>query len=759
METKTNKLHFFLFLFLFMALFIFAYRNLLSVGMMAFGDLASFPNQMSKIYFESFFSSWQPRGLGNNDQQLPGLFFLALLASILRDNALLVQKIFYFSLLPLAGIAMYIFLRRFLNSYFAKFLASFIYTINPVTIGQFSGGGPGILCSYAVLPLLLLFLFNILEREEGRLHNLLLFTLFFALASSFNIQFPLMIVPLIAVPLFINILAKKNLKYGLKTVLLFVVSYVICFLLMSPGVLPFLKGSADVILPVEILLADVKSTYSLLNIPNLLRLSGNVGAFDWWLGYGDSPAWNIFGFILPALAFLPLLFKFGKQRSRYVIIFSVLASSIILFCWLTHHRLTLGLFREFPFLFVFRNPVKLMIFLPLAYSPLIGITIDRLQEWASTHRANSKILVGYIVVISSIAIYCWPFFTGDLGQSKFRGDSFIVPSVYHEVGEWIEKHRKKEGFFRTLLLPYDHETELSGDLIDRYSFTRPAGVAAVNLPNNDYIKFTLDSLCNEQTNNIGTLLAPASVKYTIVNLASSQKGAPTLNGFFPSGDPENFIKILNKQKDLRLVDQQENFLVYENKEFLPHITAYDRALFIPVTNSTSRLSLMMRLFRTPGFEIGRQLLVFGGQLSSKQRSWFLNNRDVPISQGSAAGTRNSTTGERARSYSYKAVKISQTSYKVSVKSERPLFIVLGETYHPSWNAYVNDEKLEHFPAFYYANGFYLDKTGRNNVKITFDEQRTGNLTIMIWAVAWICLILLLLLSFARRKLAVKKQSF
>ncbi|MHA1838404.1 MAG: hypothetical protein ACTSYO_00380, partial [Candidatus Ranarchaeia archaeon] len=81
-------------------------------------------------------------------------------------------------------------------------------------------------------------------------------------------------------------------------------------------------------------------------------------------------------------------------------------------------------------------------------------------------------------------------------------------------------------------------------------------------------------------------------------------------------------------------------------------------------------------------------------------------------------------------------RASLTKYEIEVKSEEPVYIFLGEAFHPQWNAHVDKKKLMHFTAFYWANAFFLNKTGEIQVKITFNQQPTRNLITTTWSVSW-----------------------
>lgn len=73
---------------------------------------------------------------------------------------------------------------------------------------------------------------------------------------------------------------------------------------------------------------------------------------------------------------------------------------------------------------------------------------------------------------------------------------------------------------------------------------------------------------------------------------------------------------------------------------------------------------------------------------------------------------------------WSAEKVSETRYEVEIRCDRPVFVVLGESYHPTWSALAEGKELTHFPAFSLTNGFYLDAEGTHHVVIQFEMQGT-----------------------------------
>lgn len=172
-----------------------------------------------------------------------------------------------------------------------------------------------------------------------------------------------------------------------------------------------------------------------------------------------------------------------------------------------------------------------------------------------------------IFVLFAVTLYNKDFFSGDMSLVQNRGKSIFVPGSFYEIGEWVAERRDAEGFFRTLWLPWIYEEmELKVRWIDQYTLSRPLGVKQyIQAPFDDYLRVVFKTLSEGHTDRIGTLLALANVRYVILNLASESEGSVRYEGQYLSGDPRSFAAILNKQKDLTLIVQRPDYLIYENK--------------------------------------------------------------------------------------------------------------------------------------------------------------------------------------------------
>jgi hypothetical protein len=77
---------------------------------------------------------------------------------------------------------------------------------------------------------------------------------------------------------------------------------------------------------------------------------------------------------------------------------------------------------------------------------------------------------------------------------------------------------------------------------------------------------------------------------------------------------------------------------------------------------------------------------------------------------------------------------SNIFFKVNITE--PSLIVMGESYDENWVAYINDQRLLHWRANGWANGFLIPNSGEYEVKIIFQSQMNRDLMIKIWLIAW-----------------------
>ncbi|VVB69053.1 Uncharacterised protein [uncultured archaeon] len=606
--------------------------------MLAVCDLSAWFPSIGAAY-HNFVSSWSDIFLGRVMPITPGEFLLQVsLIALAGGNAAIAQGLFYLSLLPLSAVTMYLFLRYLIGSSLACVLVSILYAVNGLTIAWFMGGGQAMLPWHVFFPLLMLYLIKILEEDEGRILNMLIFALLWGLVSSFHVHMNMLwnFLPFVAVFFIIEIAYRRSCKYGIDTALLFMGAVGITLLLSAPIVVGHIldligyfaapkAASASIFTggyPVDYLVQSVTDNYSSQPVINMR---------------------NSFSYVIGFFAFFILLIRSNSsdRRLRYYLSFLLIGALSLVFTGLLSRQFTsetfLNLFRDIPFFLTLRSPSRLAFLLSWTIFPMMAILIAEVQERVSLRAKppslrwkQTMVFLLFCGAVIPLSFFCvtaelelvgssgsWDnaafFFNGYNAFSSY--DLGDIPASFDRASEWLEEHREAEGFFRTAWLPSER---LAGAKVliryDPLTFAFPSG--------EDYTTFCLMPLLQGNTVDAGKLLAPFDVKYIVVSLERWEgkylerwyQGTPRLAlqspvGWWPTGDPQRYADLLNKQRDLKLVASDPGFLIYENLDFVPrsHISVYNKLFFVaPMSSITEPYECndLMRLDRriTPTFD-------------------------------------------------------------------------------------------------------------------------------------------------------------
>lgn len=572
---------------IFITLFIFSLRKGFVAGMPGFGDAWPFPPTINESV-KTFISAWDTRNPQIDMPAVTVISFLtvveAFVGFLFGGDMTTPARLFYFYLpIPLMFIAMYWFLGVLGFSRIAKFFASFIYAANFVVVGELLGGFPGTMYVQILFPLLV---YNLFKKR------FFLFSLLLAVAYIFSDH-----VLIISLPFFLSFvtyeLYKRKVDGLIKSIGFVVGSGIIVFLLTLPYTyfylkvsLPFLGGGLrdDVL---AFLIRNVHDTYRYYTVGNAIRLGGSAYSN---LFNGDD-FWARLGFLIPALSFLWFIFPSNRKGKKLVLgtTFSGLVCLIAVFLYLTHKYITVPLFIEFPFLFRFRNPARLTLFLAFAYSPLIALTLDGVYSLFYRFRRLliTPILTAFtVVIVVVVSLYLKPFFSGDFTFSKNRGVTYTIAPRYYVIKEWLSSQRYKDGDFRTLWVPYNHEeVEMKIRYIDPQPFSVPINYGSYvdNLYLNN-MKSVYKGFVAENP-FISSSLGRSGVRYIILNTLSSDSGPARFEYDYLTpwllGDPLSWEKKIKKIKDLREVGRIENFLIFENTKYRKELVERELAGYPP----------------------------------------------------------------------------------------------------------------------------------------------------------------------------------
>jgi hypothetical protein len=635
------------------------------------------------------FSAWSASSLGTPMLSFDVRFFLRnLLYALSFNNRPLAQKLqvlhTYFAFYTM----IFLIRNHFTKSRVGSFFGAMIYALAPTVTMRLSE----YLWGYTFIPLFLNYMLNILKGSR-RLKD----PAFFALSAAFMISYASYIIPMslliLAVfvpPFFLNYKKRKMLKLTIFFKRSILALVLVIGLLSSFFLHSYLMWSgtyASTILKDESnALPLFKWLYRQWNLNSAIRLFEESSML--------TTSALIYGTLIVLMASIPLLLR--HRLTDDVKLCSLIFWIIILL------TLSFGLNAKnlsWPFILIYRTAPPLILLLRNACVTifLIVLSIGCLSAIGLSLVAESMMKVVriklstfhfkpeceklqsifvLIFILSSLAFsyrISYPFREG-MGSGP-------NPLVYEHIASWLASQDDKA---RYLILPHSMDTTYNSPQFPR--MIAPSGT--MTYEEASYLHFIQDILFKNCTRHLGTILAPIGVRYVIINMRE-QEG-------FPYIGPETLTRLLSHQQDLTLAAKYEDFIVYENLRYIPHIALYSEDL-LRINSKESLLSMVdSATFKMP----------------------LVNEPYV--------------------------VEEYLDKYVVKMQLYQPVFIVLSEAYHPEWHAYVNGRELSHFRAFSVTNGFFINVTGNITVTIEFGLTKIRALLVLPCLTSFILAILIAL---------------
>jgi hypothetical protein len=385
-----------------------------------------------------------------------------------------------------------------------------------------------------------------------------------------------MILPFLAVITAIYLMVKRNYSYTVSIVLAIVALLTITlalnhnYLLIIASI--FEGGFGKVV-------SSINIDYFIEGIPGTYSLKAAVTL-------------KFFFTFATAIFVFPLLIIRGKRESLLYTSFLLVAIFTVLFWYIFPTKETIRMIASIlggPILFLWGDFVKLPMLLMISYSVMLALALDEISEryflrlnfnFRRNIRRSIIRIIRIILLLSLLTspIFAWGFLPSSLLlYSPFDVRNYIdgpdlsryqVPSVYEHVRDWLMEHGWNQTSFRIAWLPLD-----------------PVRTVFTYIPNTFFSTEKINELVFGSLvyggTNFGDLVGSFGVKYVIVNLAQQEpvewhQGRPRLLGWglkwYPIGDPNEFVKLLSRQKNLKLVENNTDFVVFENLAFVPKIS-------------------------------------------------------------------------------------------------------------------------------------------------------------------------------------------
>ncbi|WP_436928158.1 hypothetical protein [Halosimplex amylolyticum] len=552
---------------LFALVYGFVVRGLAVGQLYAFGDFAPFYGARA---FEKFTSTWHAGGLG-----FPYVYNVlpAYIGAITAAGGALAQNAFYLALVPAGFLTFSVFVGRFVDSLLARYLAAGVYAINPVTVGEFVNGGIAALIGFAGLPLVLHYLWRVVERDDS-LDALKAGMAFGATTVTPWLGF-WMVGP------FATYLAVRA-RRSPWTLARLVAAGVVGVVLALPNVHHVLQRLGGIDTGRDVLVRTLRWNYAYADPLTVARLAGNRGMLALnQLGYNTEPAMAV-GLVVPAVGLL-------AWRRRELHVFYAVAASVVAFVVLTAAGATYGLFEAVPLFLTVRNPVKLQYPLLISLSVLFAagtetaLADDRVRTDASAlsfgaarrHRTDGGrdrlrrvVILGLLVL--ALGSYAMPA-AGGFGLEQVRGDDYAVDAGYERVADDLDG--------RALWLPYGYTTQLHL----RHAYPNHVGIRSGGslhgIPNNDYVSDLFRDAAAGRP--IHDRLDDLGVQYVVVESdppADYGEGSPRVvrrwGTPWLTGDPDVFAQRLRASDAYERVERRGEFTVFR----VANVTERDRAV-------------------------------------------------------------------------------------------------------------------------------------------------------------------------------------
>ena len=468
-----------------------------------------------------------------------------------------------------------------------------------------------------------------------------------------------------------------------------------------------------------------------------------LGQWCWSLShlykYYDNSLFIYLSYLFPFFIVAILLFRLKDSK---ILFFPLLA---IIGIFLTKGvNPPLGFIYKYAYLKIpgftaFREPFTKFTFITaISYAVIIGFVIDKLWSILTTKGSRDVPCRWFIqelfliFVFSIILINVWPTFTNNFirpGDKKEKSFHVKVPNYWGEANRWL--HSFKE-HFSLLELPKDSGYGTYFNWRYGYDGINPS-VFLLDVPiwghscfSNNYsdrlVDLIYDGLYEYKTDKLSILLGMMNIKYihlrTDMDWKSTKLTSPAFNR-----------DALSFQKFIRLERRFGKKEFYENDKFLPLIYAAHNLKIIDRDPwSYNNLEFLDALE-----DKDYVALIFQGQYNDKLLFQKINYHYKQ--------------GKLNDPPKINFTRVNPTKYIINITSNFPFCLVFSQSYHPNWVAYIQNEKVKfHFVVNGFANGYFVDKTGKFSIVLEFIPQRLEILFIFIAMSSIVFLLIKLLLG-------------
>lgn len=544
-------------------------RFLLPQGTILFGDFV--PTLQLNQFFRVNSQLWSNRNTFNyvGMMRLPYLLVFYSPFYLSRSSAEVFFKFIIYSTLVISGISMYVTVRHFLGKYtadkntilFCSTISSLFYAFNPWVMDRVEHFF--LLVTYMVIPVIFLLSMQAFSKEKFDFKRVFALVLFCLVGSTdpHSVFFILFLV--FSLYLFLLMIERKQLVTKTKNLVSFTGLYgLFCaFWLLPLADYSFYAGSLSPDYVTH--LNDLNLLSSNSNLPNVIRLVSY-----WWLHvnysfetFPLSVLWILASMAFPILCFSAIVFYKRDKTITYLSLLGVVliflaggTESVVpgFYGWLCFYAPILSSFG-----WLFRDPNKWVLLLPLAYSMLLAFACLGLVEMIRKlrrPRLRKASTVGLMFLLFSLLfIYVVPS-TINHFEGPFKPVN--IPSEIYDANSWIKNDSAN---YNVLWMPSYAEygatwayDELTG-AFELDSSARPTFDS-----NSKYVRGYLNYfdrvLVQNRDDHAAAYLNPLNVRYIIFHNDSANEDYTN-----------NIFQSLERQKDLELVRHDGTVYIFENK--------------------------------------------------------------------------------------------------------------------------------------------------------------------------------------------------
>jgi hypothetical protein len=541
-------------------------RLLLSHAQYVQADLQPF----SRHLLDACALPYENIGLGReNPAASPSLCAFGLAAAILGGPV--AQHLFLVATMCTAGISMLFLLRRLGNPWWLSVAGGLLYEFSPPMLNQIDDGGPGILFTGALLPIILISTIPSTRYSAARRGAICGAVL--ALSTYVNIQAPalaaFLLVPAVAAntlsvrsreqgahsaPAKLSSVAESPDQSSITSMAKYVVAAAVAFGL---GILPLLQS-----LPAQVQGASTAS--GSVSADLVSRLAQSQGALDFFVPF-------LFVGAVPAFAGIVWLSR--RRDAHPVELAAAFSFAILIVFWEVFARNGVQIVRAVPLIGLFKDFIKLQIVMGVPLTVLSVMVVRwTVAQWSGSASQVVRLPLASIFAML-LLIPQGAVVSPDILSLRFGlAPSQEVPNGFVQTVTRLHSIDTNAANYRVLWLPMDFRVFRSFESLEPsvLLYREDSSAAAKQAVLDTYL-----AIVGRKGIVIATMLATEGVKYVVLDKVDGQlPGASWQTGsmnvvsvygtYLLTGQESEYENVLDNSPGLSRLSSQGGYVIYRN---------------------------------------------------------------------------------------------------------------------------------------------------------------------------------------------------